>query len=66
MEAAHPLRAWRKANSKTLADVGSRVSVRPSYLSDIERNKKQPSLTLAAKLSQMTELPIEAFVRVSE
>jgi transcriptional regulator with XRE-family HTH domain len=35
----------------------------PSYLSDIERGHKQPSLPLAAKLEAETGIPAREFVR---
>jgi transcriptional regulator with XRE-family HTH domain len=58
----HPLRAWRKTNGKTLADISQKVGVVPSYLSDIERFLKQPSLPLAAKLEAETGIPARDFV----
>lgn len=60
----HPLRQWRRDNRKTLADVGEAVGVVPSYISDLEtKNTKVPSLTLAAKLSDLTGIPIDKFAK---
>ena len=62
----HPLRTWRREHRKTLADVGGAVGVVPSYISAIEtKPSKRPSLTLAAKLSEHTGIPIEKFARAN-
>lgn len=66
MSDIHPLRAWRKKNGKTLAEIGKIVGVYPSYISDIERGNKEPSLALAAKLSDVADIPINSFVKQSE
>lgn len=57
----HPFRIWRKARAKTLADIAADVGCVPSYISDIERGEKQPSLTVASKLSRMSGIPIDKF-----
>ena len=62
----HPLRTWRKANGKTLADVAEDVSVTPSHLSEIERGLNEPSLALAARLSKATDIPLDKFVKHTE
>ena len=59
----HPLRTWRKANKTRLADLAGAIDVSPSHISQIETGKKQPSLALAAKLSQETEIPLDKFVK---
>ena len=62
-QAVHPLREWRKANKKTLVNVAKVVLVTPSHLSEIERGVNEPSLALAARLSDATDIPIDKFVR---
>lgn len=63
----HPLRSWRRDNGKTLAEVGEAVGVVPSYISDLEtKDTKVPSLTLAAKLSEYTGIPIDKFAKPRE
>lgn len=66
MQREHPLRKWRKKRGMTLAQVATPVDVEPSYISDIERFKKQPSLTLAAKLSDLAGIPINKFLKPAE
>jgi transcriptional regulator with XRE-family HTH domain len=63
MADTHPMRTWRKENGKTLADMAELVGVVPSYLSDIERFLKQPSLDLAAKLQDETGIPATRFLK---
>lgn len=63
---AHPMRQWRKDAGKTLADVASAVGVTPSHLSEIERYENEPSLSLAAKLSEMSKIPLDGFVKKRE
>lgn len=60
----HPLRQWRQANGKTLADLKAATGAHTSQLSDIERGRKMPSLKLAVRLSRATngEVPVEKFV----
>lgn len=66
MTTIHPLRRWRIKAGKTLSDVGTAVGTEPSYISDIERFIKQPSLTVAAKLSKLSKVPIAKFVLETE
>lgn len=58
----HPFRTWREANGLTLAEIATDVDCVPSYISDIERGIKQPSLTVASKLSKMSGIPVDKFV----
>lgn len=61
----HALRVWRKEKGVTLAALASVVGVSPSHLSEVERGLNNPSLELAAKLSEATEsaVMIGSFVR---
>lgn len=61
----HPLRIWRKKAGITLAELAQRANITPSHLSEIERHKNDPSLSLAAKLSRATsgEVQIVDFVK---
>lgn len=69
MEGTHPLRAWRlrqrpPVNQQQIAErvgVGSKASI-----SRIENWEREPSLTLAAKLSEETGIPISRFVKQGE
>jgi transcriptional regulator with XRE-family HTH domain len=61
--ADHPLRRWRTERSVTLTTLADQVGVYASHLSEIENRNNRPSLRLAAKLSQITGLPLESFVQ---
>jgi transcriptional regulator with XRE-family HTH domain len=64
-EPKHPLRKWRHKNRKerTLAAVADQVGVVPSYISEVERFKKQPSMTVAARLSNLAGIPLNKFLK---
>jgi transcriptional regulator with XRE-family HTH domain len=61
MDEAHPLRKWRDAKSKTLADLAGLLGVEPSHLSMVENDKRGVSYELAQKLAAITEgeIPVE-------
>jgi transcriptional regulator with XRE-family HTH domain len=61
MDTAHPIKEWRKANGKTLAELAGDVGVSPSHLSEIENGNNEPSLELAVKLSTRTGIEISSF-----
>lgn len=42
---------------------GKLIGIPPSVVSDIENNKREPSKQVAKKLSELTGLPIETFLR---
>ncbi|MCF7890745.1 helix-turn-helix domain-containing protein [Candidatus Bipolaricaulota bacterium] len=52
------LRSVRKSRGFTLEQVSSHLGVTPSYLSEIERGKKMPSLKLLCNISTYLDLPI--------
>jgi transcriptional regulator with XRE-family HTH domain len=63
-EKTHPLFHWRKANGNvSLQDLADDLKCTQSFLSQIETGLKQPSLTLAVKLSDLTGIPVEAFAK---
>lgn len=54
MSEAHPLAAWRKANDLTQDELGRRVGVLGSHISQIESRKRTASLGVAVKLERET------------
>lgn len=54
MEHVHPLRAWRTKNDVTLEAVAYKLKVKPSHISQIEREIKRPSMALAARIQEIT------------
>lgn len=63
-EKTHPLYRWRKLNgNKTLQDLATEVGVTQSHLSEIENWKNEPSLALAARLHQITQIDMRDLVK---
>jgi transcriptional regulator with XRE-family HTH domain len=69
----HPLRKWRQeqpptpeGDKMTLTKLAEAVGVVPSHLSQIETGEREPSLALASRLSKVTGIPIDKFVRPRE
>ena len=70
MSDEHPLRKWREHASPeggkvTLEKLALELDVTPSHLSQIETGLRRPSLQLAVRLSEMTRIPVEEFVRAA-
>lgn len=57
------MRRWRKKHGKTLEDVAEATGASQPMLSYIERFERQPSLGLAVKLSDLSGIPVNQFVR---
>jgi DNA-binding XRE family transcriptional regulator len=58
-ENALPLRKFRIAAGRTLADLAEQVGVVPSHLSQIETGQRTPSLGLASRLAAFTGISID-------
>ncbi len=54
----HPLKAWREREGLRQEDAAPRLQLSRPHLSRLENGRK-PSLTLAAKLSEHTGIPIK-------
>ncbi len=66
MENVHPLKTYRaraKLTQKALADL---AGVTRETIARLEGGTRAPSLTLAARLSEKTGIPIDKFVKVDE
>lgn len=48
------LRNWREKEGLTQADLAAKVGVHVQYVSDLERGKKTPSLSLARKFRDLS------------
>lgn len=66
MEGTHPLKEWRAANGLTQEAAAERLGVSEPDISRWENRRRMPSLTQAAKLSEMTGIPIEQFAQQAE
>ena len=57
-----PLAQWLKLSGVSTADLGRRVGRSKSFISRVATGQRQPSLEVAAKLSQETGLPAQKFL----
>ena len=55
------IRRWRAERGLTLAGVAGRTGLNIGYLSQIENDKAQPSLTCLASVADALEVPIAWF-----
>lgn len=62
-DGAHDLRKWRYEARVTLDDLAARVGIRAPHLSMIENGKRVPSMGTASRLSEISGVAIESFVR---
>lgn len=62
----HPLRTYRREQRMTLESLAGEAGTTKETLSRIELGARTPSLSLAARLSRATGLPIEIFVKAEE
>jgi DNA-binding XRE family transcriptional regulator len=69
MEGSHPLKNWRLRQKPPVSqqEFAERVGLESkASICRIEKWKREPSLTLAAKLSEETGIPIDRFVKQDE
>ena len=60
------LKEWRSEKKLVQTEVGSRVGVNQSMISEIERGVKDPSIELLAKISKATGLSADYFLGLKE
>ncbi len=53
------IRAAREARGITQADLASRAHVAQAYLSYLEQNQREPSLSIAARIARELEIPLD-------
>lgn len=68
MSNAHLILAWAAQKGMTVADIASAAGCSPSHLRNICALRKEASLGLAKRLSDLTggEVPMDAFLRPEE
>ena len=62
MDATHPLVTWRNAQGLSQADAAQKLELKEPTLCRYELRKRTPSLKQAARLSEITNIPLDAFV----
>lgn len=60
------LRLLRVFHELTQAELGSELSISTSYLSELEKGKKQPSLDILSKYSDVFGIPMSSLMLFSE
>jgi len=53
------IRAAREARGLTQADLAARAHVAQAYLSYLEQDQREPSLSIAARLARELEIPLD-------
>lgn len=53
------IRAAREAHGLTQAELASRARVAQAYLSYLEQDQREPSLSIAARIARELEIPLE-------
>ena len=54
------IRAAREAHGLTQADLAARARVAQAYLSYLEQDQREPSLSIAARIARELEIPLDA------
>ena len=54
------IRAAREAHGLTQADLAARAHVAQAYLSYLEQDQREPSLSIAARIARELEIPLDA------
>lgn len=54
---------WMAANGRTDTDLAQEVGVSRPFITRIRKGTRQPSLPVAVKLAQITQLPVEVFTK---
>lgn len=63
MNIGETLKEARKERKLKLKDLSARTGITVSFLSDMENNKKQPSLETLQKIADALNLPVYSFFR---
>lgn len=66
MKLGEELRKQRRLRRVTLSDVSERTGLSVSFLSDIERNRTNPSLETLEKLADYFQLPVNQLLAAAE
>lgn len=66
MEGTHPLKQWRDERGLKQKAAAEELGLTEPTLSRYEKGRRIPSLAQAAKLSEITGIPIDKFVKQPE
>jgi DNA-binding XRE family transcriptional regulator len=57
------IRAAREARGLTQADLASRAQLAQAYLSYLEQDQREPSLSIAARIARELDIPLDELAR---
>jgi DNA-binding XRE family transcriptional regulator len=57
------IRAAREAHGLTQADLATRAHVAQAYLSYLEQDQREPSLSIASRIARELEIPLDELAR---
>jgi transcriptional regulator with XRE-family HTH domain len=60
------LSAIRRFHSLTLTEAASQLDIAKSYLSEVENGKKEPSLAVLKKMSEVYKIPVSHIMFFAE
>jgi DNA-binding XRE family transcriptional regulator len=60
------IRAAREAHGLTQADLAARAHVAQAYLSYLEQDQREPSLSIAARIARELEIPLDELASTVE
>ncbi|MDJ1110492.1 helix-turn-helix transcriptional regulator [Macrococcus caseolyticus] len=66
MKIGEVLKKIRQIYSRTAKDLAKDLNISPSYLSEIENNKKDPSLDLIEKYSDIFDIKVSSIILMAE
>jgi DNA-binding XRE family transcriptional regulator len=59
------IRAAREARGLTQADLAARAHIAQAYLSYLEQDQREPSLSIAARIARELDIPLDALASAS-
>lgn len=67
MQTTHPLREWRKSQPLSQTELGKKLGIGPSQISQIESGLRGCSLAVAIKIVSLTDgaVPLESLMATS-
>jgi DNA-binding XRE family transcriptional regulator len=59
------IRAAREARKLTQAELATRAKIAQAYLSYLEQDQREPTLTVAARIARELEIPLDELARAA-
>jgi DNA-binding XRE family transcriptional regulator len=62
LDGIHPVRAWRKYKKIKMNELARKVGISAGYLSQIENNKRNPTVETLKAIAQILEVDVEMLI----